>query len=229
MTSCGRTCSNPWRGSQADPIAPGRTDVGAPATAVSPSPLESDAVTGRMAEHVDALSRVPRLLTGLLASTSAEGLRPRRPAPRAGGPSRRSWIISSTQEMRDSRPLREGRRARWIPCSRLHQRAGPALGALPHAGRRPLRRFRDARRLSVEWLRALPDDAWHRSGRNPRLGTDFRPRTRIVCSCGGSTTSGHLRQVADVLRCVSCWPGMGPLRTGRRIDRAGGLHDRPPL
>ena len=65
----------------------------------------------------------------------------------------------------------------------------------------------------------LPDDAWHRSGRNPRLGT-IRLH-QIVCLWRFHDL-GHLRQVADVLRCVSCWPGMGPLRTGRRIDRAGG-------
>jgi hypothetical protein len=69
--------------------------------------------------------------------------------------------------------------------------------------------FEEQREMNIEYLRALPDAAAGRAGTHPTLG----PVTvSHLLNEWALHDLGHIRQIAEIIRALKYYPGMGPFQ-----------------
>jgi len=159
--------------------------------------------------HIRCLRDTPTALENLVVLTTPEKLL-WKPAPDR-------WSICEVlNHLTDVENLAVGLRAKRVveedrPLFVDYDRdARYAAGAFANDdGERALEKFREARKASLAWLEKMKPSDWKRKGKHPAVGeVDL---TQLL-SLWAFHDLGHIRQVAELVKAVSFWDGIGSLQ-----------------
>lgn len=76
-------------------------------------------------------------------------------------------------------------------------------------GERALEKFHETRKASLAWLEKMKPSDWKRKGKHPAVGeVDL---TQLL-SLWAFHDLGHIRQVAELVKAISFWDGIGSLQ-----------------
>ncbi|MCI0491122.1 MAG: DinB family protein [Blastocatellia bacterium] len=159
--------------------------------------------------QVKTLENTPAILQAMLAPLTNEHL--------DWKPSAERWSISEVLAHLEDVELRvTGLRARRIatednPLLESYDQIEEAAKGTYSGrdGREQLERFCRARQESLQWLKGLSPGDWQRTGRHPEVGLI---RLEQIMNLWAFHDLGHIRQVAELVRAISFWDGIGSLQ-----------------
>jgi len=76
-------------------------------------------------------------------------------------------------------------------------------------GERALEKFHEARKASLAWLEKMKPSDWERKGKHPAVG---EVELSQLLSLWAFHDLGHIRQVAELVKAISFWDGIGSLQ-----------------
>ena len=161
------------------------------------------------APHIRCLRTTTETLENLVALTTPEKLRVK-PAPDR-------WSICEVlNHLTDVEKLALGLRAKRILEEELplfvdyDREVRYREGAYANDdGERALARFVDARKASLDWLEASQPSDWKRRGIHHVVG---EVELSQILSLWAFHDLGHIRQVAELVKALSFWDGIGSLQ-----------------
>ncbi|MGH9323628.1 MAG: DinB family protein [Vicinamibacteria bacterium] len=77
-------------------------------------------------------------------------------------------------------------------------------------GERALQRFRETRKTSLSWLERIQPSDWTRRGTHHVVG---EVELSQILSLWAFHDLGHIRQIAELVKAISFWDGIGSLQT----------------
>jgi hypothetical protein len=162
-----------------------------------------------MTPHIRCLKETPRILEHLVSLATPEKLL-YKPAPDR-------WSICEVlNHLTDVEQLAVAHRAKRVFEEELplfvdyDPAARESAGAYANDdGAHALEKFREAREESLAWLDKVEPSDWERRGVHHVVGeVDFGQ----LLSLWAFHDLGHIRQVAELVKAVTFWDGIGPLQ-----------------
>jgi hypothetical protein len=162
-----------------------------------------------MTPHVRCLKDTTPALENLVALATPEKL--------LWKPSPDRWSICEVlNHLTDVEKLAVGLRAKRVVEEDLplfvdyDRDARYAAGAYANDdGLLALENFRKARKASLAWLEKMKPSDWKRRGRHPAVG---EVELSQLLSLWSFHDLGHIRQIAELVKAVSFWEGIGSLQ-----------------
>ncbi|MGH9388514.1 MAG: DinB family protein [Vicinamibacteria bacterium] len=162
-----------------------------------------------MTPHIRCLKDTPTALQNLAALTTTDKL--------LWKPAQDRWSICEVlNHLTDVENLAVGLRAKRVveedvPLFVDYDReARYRAGAYANDdGERALARFLEVRKASVAWLEKMKPSDWKRRGKHPVVG---EVELTQLLSLWAFHDLGHIRQVAELVKAVSFWDGIGSLQ-----------------